>query len=177
MINKLSEKMVNNYEFFEAVDGNLLEPSLNIKNLFKNNDFNYRKGIIGCALSHYELWNNLINDDKYSYYVILEDDIELVDNFNEYIEQSISIIQKQDIKYALIGGYQIKDQLTCDNIILFDKITQPICSGTFGYIISKEGCKDLVNYLNKNGINRAIDHSDLYTNCLDMYKINKYINY
>ena len=175
MINKLSEKMVNNYEFFEAVDGNVLEPSVFIKKLFKNNDFNYRKGVIGCALSHYELWNNLINDDKYSYYVILEDDIELVDNFNEYIEQSISIIQKQDIKYALIGGYQIKDQLTCDDIISFDKITIPICSGTFGYIISKEGCKVLVNYLNKNGINRAIDHSDLYTNCLDMYKINKYI--
>jgi FkbM family methyltransferase len=175
MINKLSEKMVNNYEFFEAVDGNLLEPSQNIKNLFKNNNFNYRKGVIGCALSHYELWKNLINDDKYSYYVILEDDIELVDNFNEYIEQSISIIQKQDIKYALIGGYQIKDQLTCADIISFDKITQPISSGTFGYIISKEGCKVLVNYLNKHGINTAIDYSLLYTNCLDMYKINKYL--
>jgi FkbM family methyltransferase len=175
MINKLSEKMVNNYEFFEAVDGNLLEPSQNIKNLFKNNNFNYRKGVIGCALSHYELWKNLINDDKYSYYVILEDDIELVDNFNEYIEQSISIIQKQDIKYALIGGYQIKDQLTSNDIISFDKITQPISSGTFGYIISKEGCKVLVNYLNKHGINTAIDYSELYTNCLDMYKINKYL--
>jgi FkbM family methyltransferase len=175
MINKLSEKMVNNYEFFEAVDGNVLEPSVFIKNLFKNNDFNYRKGVIGCALSHYELWNNLINDDKYSYYVILEDDIELVDNFNEYIEQSISIIQKQDIKYALIGGYQIKDKLTSADIISFDKITTPICSGAFGYIISKEGCKVLVNYLNKNGINTAIDHSDLYTSCLDMYRINKYI--
>jgi len=175
MINKLSEKMVNNYEFFEAVDGNVLEPSVFIKNLFKNNDFNYRKGVIGCALSHYELWNNLINDDKYSYYVILEDDIEIVDNFNEYIEQSISIIQKQDIKYALIGGYQIKDKLTSADIISFDKITEQISSGTFGYIISKKACIKLVNYLNKNGINRAIDHSDLYTTCLDMYRINKYL--
>lgn len=175
MINKLNEKMVNNYEFFKAVDGNLLEPSIFIKNLFKNNDFNYRKGIIGCALSHYELWNNLINDNKYSYYVILEDDIDLVDNFNEYLDKCIHIIKEQNIKYCLIGGYQIKDKLTINDTIQLDKITTPICSGTFGYIISNEGCKTLVNYLNKHGINRAIDHSDLYTNCLDMYKINKYI--
>jgi FkbM family methyltransferase len=175
MASKLSEQNITNYEFFKAVDGNLLEPSSHIQNLFKNNDFNYRKGIIGCALSHYTNWNNLINDSKNSYYVILEDDIKLTSNFNILLDKCISIIKSQNIEYALIGGNQIKEEFGADDNIVFSKITQPICSGAYGYIISKKACIKLVNYLNKNGINRAIDHSDLYTTCLDMYRINKYL--
>lgn len=175
MIQKLNEMGINNYDFFEAIDGNLLEPSVFIKNLFKNNDFNYRRGIVGCALSHYQLWQNLINDENYSYYIILEDDVEFVPKFNEYLDNCIDIIKQKDIKYCLIGGYQIQDKLTTNDTIQLDKIITPICSGTFGYIISKQGCRILVNHLNNSGINRAIDHSDLYTNCLDMYKINKYL--
>ena len=175
MASKLSEQNITNYEFFKAVDGNLLEPSSHIQNLFKNNDFNYRKGIIGCALSHYTNWNNLINDNKNSYYVILEDDIKLTSNFNILLDKCISIIKSQNIEYALIGGNQIKEEFGSDDNIVFSKITEPICSGAYGYIISKKACIKLVNYLNKNGINRAIDHSDLYTTCLDMYRINKYL--
>ena len=175
MASKLSEQNITKYDFFEAVDGKLLEPSPNIKNLVKNNDFNYRKGVIGCALSHYTIWNNLINDNKNSYYVILEDDIKLTPNFNILLDKCISIIKSQNIEYALIGGYQIKEEICSDDNIVFSKITEPICSGAFGYIISKKACIKLVNYLNKNGINRAIDHSDLYTNCIDMYRINKYL--
>jgi len=175
MASKLSEQNITNYEFFEAVDGKLLEPSQHIKNLFKNNDFNYRKGVIGCALSHYELWNNLINDNENSYYVILEDDIKITSNFNILLDKCMSIIKSQNIECALIGAYQIKEEICSDDNIVFSKITEPICSGTFGYIISKKACIKLVKYLNKNGINRAIDHSDLYTNCFDMYIINKYL--
>lgn len=175
MASKLFEQNITKYDFFEAVDGKLLEPSPNIKKLFKNNDFNYRKGVIGCALSHYTIWNNLINDNKNSYYVILEDDIKLTPNFNILLDKCISIIKSQNIEYALIGGYQIKEEICSDDNIVFSKITEPICSGAFGYIISKKACIKLVNYLNKNEINRAIDHSDLYTTCLDMYRINKYL--
>jgi beta-1,4-mannosyl-glycoprotein beta-1,4-N-acetylglucosaminyltransferase len=77
--------------------------------------------------------------------------------------------------YTLIGCGQIKDQLEDINNICFNKIITPTCSGAFGYIISKEGCKILVEYLKKNGINGAIDYSELYTNCLDMYTINQYM--
>lgn len=119
MASKLSEQNITNYEFFKAVDGNLLEPSPNIKNLFKNNDFNYRKGIIGCALSHYELWNNLINDNNKSHYIILEDDIKLTSNFNTLLDKCISIIKSQNIEYALIGGNQIKRKNSGLTTILF----------------------------------------------------------
>lgn len=176
MLKKLYEHNITNYEFFEAVDGNLLEPSMFIKKLFKNNDFNYRKGVIGCALSHYKLWQQLSNDEKYSYYVILEDDIEFVDNFNNYLDNCVSIIRNENIQYALLGGYQIEEKLTLNDTISFNKIsTSTRCSGAFGYIITKEACRMLIRYLNKNGINRAIDHSGLYTNCVDMFEINKYI--
>ena len=66
-IENMRKKLKENIEIFNAIDGNLLEPSIIIQKLFENNDFNYRKGIIGCALSHLELWNNLVNDSNYDF--------------------------------------------------------------------------------------------------------------
>jgi GR25 family glycosyltransferase involved in LPS biosynthesis len=173
MINQLVNKKIINYDFFEAIDGNTVEPNFIIKNLFKNNDFDYRKGIIGCALSHYTLWNNLIKDNEYSYYVVLEDDAKLVDNFKILLDKCINSIKKNNIEYTMIGGYQIKEECNNNDIICFDKIITPIAYGTIGYIISKKACIKVVNYLKQTGITRAIDHSDNYRNCLEMYTINK----
>ena len=62
MISKLTNEKVSNYEFFKAVYGKELEPSTVLYNLFKHNDFGYKKGIIGCTLSHLHLWNELLHE-------------------------------------------------------------------------------------------------------------------
>ena len=54
---------------------------------FEKNEFNYRKGVIGCALSHYNLWKMLLNDFNNNYYCIFEDDIIFIDNFKEKLER------------------------------------------------------------------------------------------
>lgn len=176
MINEMKLKGITNYEFFEAIDGKKIEPSIFIKNLFKENDFNYRKGVIGCALSHYKLWHKLLNDDNNNYYVILEDDVAISDNFNEKIQKCFDIINKNNIEYALIGGYHIDDECLNSNDIIFSKVVDlNKLYGTYGYIISKSACYKLINYILTNGIKRAIDYTGIYKNCLDMYKINKYL--
>ena len=91
MINDLALQNVYNYEFVEATDGKILEPSIFIKNLFKDNNFNYRKGVIGCALSHYTLWHKLLNDVENDHYVILEDDISIVEHFNRKLQKCIDL--------------------------------------------------------------------------------------
>jgi len=171
MINTMKLNGVKKYEFVEAIDGKKIKPSIFIKNLFNGNNFNYRKGVIGCALSHYSLWHNLLNDNDSNYYVILEDDISIVENFNEKIQTCIDIISKNNIEYALIGGYYIPNESSNNSKIIFDKIIDPVCHGTYGYIISRSACYKLINNIQQNGIKYAIDYSVIYTNCLDMYKI------
>ena len=89
MKTKLKNLYINKYDFFEAVDGKELTPTPELLSLFKMNDFNYKKGVMGCALSHIHLWNNLINDKDNDFYVILEDDIVFSNNFKIF---SFSIV-------------------------------------------------------------------------------------
>ena len=74
--NKLKNEQITDYEFFAAVDGMKLQPSGELNKLFFNNDFGNKRGVIGCALSHYILWQELLASNN-DYYVILEDDFTL----------------------------------------------------------------------------------------------------
>ena len=52
---QLDKLGIYNYEFYEAINGYEIEESEKIgeiQQLFRNNDFLYKKGVIGCALSH-----------------------------------------------------------------------------------------------------------------------------
>jgi GR25 family glycosyltransferase involved in LPS biosynthesis len=65
------------YEIIEAVYGNdlALSPTIELYKMFEGNDFGSRCGFIGCALSHYGLWLELIKDPVNDYYIIMEDDV------------------------------------------------------------------------------------------------------
>ena len=60
------------------------------KNIFNGNDFANRKSFIGCALSHYNIWLNLIKDNENEFYIIFEDDITLCNNFEYYLDKNIN---------------------------------------------------------------------------------------
>ena len=77
---------ITNYEFIEAVDGKTLTPNSEFISLFKGNDFGNRQGVIGCALSHYNLWKKLLESD-FEYFIIMEDDFTIVESFKEEIEK------------------------------------------------------------------------------------------
>ena len=76
------------YSFYEAVDGKSIPLNSHIKALFNGNDFGNRKGVIGCALSHYNIWIKLLKDDASDFYVIFEDDFIISDKFTEYFNKS-----------------------------------------------------------------------------------------
>jgi len=167
--NKLIKVGYNNgeYEFIKAVDGKKLEPTQELHNLFKDNN---RRGVVGCALSHYYLWQQLLKDTDLDYYVILEDDIEIVDNFKDILAKNIDEIAKYD--YTLIGYHMFscnRERVkhlynaipTHDNI----KISQMktawwetfYMGGTFSYVINKNGAQILCDYIKENGIRYQID--------------------
>ena len=61
-----------------AVEGSKLHLTPNIARLFAPHDFNWKKPVMGCALSHLSLWMQLANEkEEVNSYLILEDDARL----------------------------------------------------------------------------------------------------
>jgi GR25 family glycosyltransferase involved in LPS biosynthesis len=165
IINLLNNHNINNYFFYEAVDGNNIPLNLEIKNIFTNNDFYNRCGIIGCALSHYNIWLDLIKDKDNDYYIVLEDDITLDNSFNEKLQIVKNKIHNdiKNIDLLFLGFHKNENMNLYFNIdnyftfIPFD-INLYWIGGTFGYIVTKTGATNLINYIEQNNITHGIDY-------------------
>uniref|UniRef100_A0A6C0LA51 Uncharacterized protein n=1 Tax=viral metagenome TaxID=1070528 RepID=A0A6C0LA51_9ZZZZ len=94
------EKFLTNNEFlrekhmrFPAIDGTKLKLTPKIARLFaSSHNISWRKGVMGCAISHMTLWQKLLDDKKeINTYLILEDDAvvnsELISLFNTMHEK------------------------------------------------------------------------------------------
>jgi GR25 family glycosyltransferase involved in LPS biosynthesis len=151
------------YDIFKAVNGNKLKPNCQLDRIFEGNDYNMRTGIVGCALSHIQLCIDLLNSDN-DLFVILEDDIELCNNFSKKLNMIINGIKNinWDIIYL---GHHLRNE---DKGAFEDKIPklekwskfvsfQKSLGGTGGYIISKKGAKGLLEYINSTGMTNGID--------------------
>ena len=167
VINQLSNADIHSdkYEFIKAVDGLELQASLELKILFKENDFGTRKGIIGCALSHYNLWQQLLLDDNNEYYVIMEDDITLCLNFKNKFEKLK--VQFKEKEFLFIGYHMFEHKRTThsniynnslDNIQAVPFNNDLYIGGYFAYSINKKGAQILCDYIKVNGIKHGIDY-------------------
>ena len=166
VISLFNKHNVTNYEFVEAVDGKTLELTKDIFNLFQHNDFGNRKGVIGCALSHYNLWNKLLEDDI-DYYYIMEDDIgfsDLYQDINIRLNEISNMIQTnlESIDFLFLGYHLWKDKQYKRNN-LSDKIINifndnDYIGGFYSYIITKNGARKILEYIKTNGIRHGIDY-------------------
>ena len=166
------------YERYSAVNGIMIKPNIHLSKIFDGNDYNMRSGIVGCALSHIKMYIELVYSLEYEYFMILEDDIEIVKDFDKKI---FSLFQEIDNKDFVYLGHHLRDEFittkTYDKdsfpkYVKWDSITS-LCKslgGTGGYIISKTGARKLLEFIDKNGMTngidtvqqKAIDTMDLY---------------
>ena len=65
-----------------AIDGRTIKWTPKLGHLFRNSDFNYQVGNVGCTLSHYELWQHIASTDN-ELHLILEDDAIFGENWIE----------------------------------------------------------------------------------------------
>lgn len=91
------------FEFFEGVDGAALDVASFADRLdtmwFRiMRRRNLRPGEVGCFLSHYGLWERLV-ETRTPYALILEDDARLEDGFREVVVDVMSIQDEWDIAY------------------------------------------------------------------------------
>ena len=169
MIEKMRSSGISNYEFIKAVDGKNMTFTREIYDLFSGNDFCFRKGVIGCALSHFNIWKELINNTYADSYIIFEDDVIVSDKLCKKLEYCCNEIRKNNLEFVYFGMQLFnKEKLTTLNNdiseIKFEKIDMSYTHdrGAFGYIISKSAAKKLVDYLSKNHIKHAIDKSLIF---------------
>jgi GR25 family glycosyltransferase involved in LPS biosynthesis len=182
---------INDFNFYKAVDGKKLEPTQELKNLFDGNDFGNRRGVIGCALTHLQLWRELVEDKNHEHYVIFEDDISL--NFNDNTNPGDNVSQfksrldklkpEMEKNEVLFLGYhmftsrreeakQIYDTFTEDTVINVKVLDKNLyIGGTFAYSINKEGAKKLIDYIESNGIKHGIDYLMKITPTLNISEI------
>ena len=144
------------HDMYKAVDGSILTITPEIMNLFMGNDFENRKGVIGCALSHYYLWKQLVADSV-NYYVVLEDDITITNDFKTKIER----IKTEEVCFLGYHMYSKDRDASYDAKEGFS--VQPFqgdlyVGGTFGYYITKRGAQRLLDYIAIHGIKHGIDY-------------------
>jgi GR25 family glycosyltransferase involved in LPS biosynthesis len=180
----LHKHNVSNIEWIDAVDGNDIQPTPVLRDLFIGNDFNYRRGVIGCALSHYNLWMQLLLDSTTDYYIILEDDLSDINiNFNQKLIDFAQEFKTKD--FIFLGYHMFHDNReankhiydnTNETTICIEPLNKSLCvGGTFGYSINKHGAQILIDYANKNGICYAID-AFIYRNTeLQLYECKPHV--
>ena len=154
------------YEFVDATDGIALEVTDEMMDIFEGNDFGNRKGVIGCAMSHINLWKQLLEDKQNDYYVIMEDDITLANNFTQRLANAKKEMDKHDL---IFFGYHMFDKQRNKFAQLYNDLgqsTQKIvpCNknlyigGTFMYSVNKSGAKKLMDYIHNHGVKHGIDY-------------------
>lgn len=148
---------------FDAVNGYTLRANRYLEQLFNDNDYRYRKGMIGCALSHIALWIHTMNKNEPK--IILEDDVEFVHDFSAKAQTLLSQVNEWDILFLghhLYPHLQTEDTYhtyklpTIERWSVERSLTQSR-GGTGGYIISPNGAKKMLLFIQEHGMTNGID--------------------
>jgi GR25 family glycosyltransferase involved in LPS biosynthesis len=149
-----------NAERYSAVDGKKILPTEQLQRIFEGNDYNMRRGIVGCALSHIKLCIEFL-DSRIEIMCVLEDDIQFATDFQEkFLHLYKNLPENWDLCY--LGNHPRNPK------VLEDTPPKPVrkgveeslresIGGTIGYLISKKGAKKFLEFLDRTGMTNAID--------------------
>ena len=158
---------------WEAIDGYNMDLPLLAELAIKNNDFKSQAGPLGCGWSHIELWHYLLSSPTLSSFMIFEDDVSLVNNFNEKWEEYYKHLPS-DWEFVYLGGptpqksvEKKKPGQQVNNYYIIPDVLE-VC-GTFAYAVNKKGAAKLLDKYNREGFQYMIDKYIL--DCFDSMKV------
>jgi hypothetical protein len=150
------QQKLKSYRRFPAIDGTRLALTDEIRHLFRGNDFNYRRGIIGCALSHLELWQSVRQTT-----LVCEDDVAFADSFLSKLRSTIQQAERIDPEWDLIVlGWSPWSALHGEppresaSPRLIPMEWSEFMGGGFAYCISPNGAAKLVRRATERGAER-----------------------
>src|ERR1700733_1083281 len=162
------------YNRFTAIDGRQLIMNDELDRIFKIPEnfkgkrwqitHNWEIGVIGCAMSHINIWKELIQNDM-DIYIIFEDDVILSQNFDNKIIKILNRIKndnKWDIMFLGMNDdihHQLyEDNYVYDNIMQYSSKMRIHGGGLYGYCLHKRGAIKLIDCVEKLGVQQPIDH-------------------
>lgn len=145
-------------KIFEAIDGKKLIPTKELKWLTRGNDHGYKSGVIGVALSHYDLWREIMGQHYIKKAIIFEDDVELADNFTKKWNNLAENLP-DDCHLLLLNPACYRKADKSKFVPVNKYFTKVFDSGycAYSYMITPQMAKKYVEYIEKHGLYRAID--------------------
>lgn len=169
----------------DAVNGRTLVLTPDICNLFKNNDFKWKKSVMGCALSHFAIWKQMSGlplMGSAGHTLVLEDDAQLVDGFVEKWNV-INGLVPQDADIIFLGGVLPPNKpglpmVTEPVNAAFAKVAVNEMFGskrryfhfcTYAYVLTNTGAQKLCSLISNMGIYTSADH--MLVNNMDLLNV------
>lgn len=149
--------MTNISERFPAIDGKTLDLDKLDRNIISQNAIDdavnnrglytvMTKGGIGCALSHYNVYKKIV-DEKINRCLILEDDIRINANFYEAlnsVQKELNDSNSNDFDMLFLGYH--RSSISHPFSVISKNLYVPTrVYGLFGYIVSYQGAKKLLD--------------------------------
>jgi GR25 family glycosyltransferase involved in LPS biosynthesis len=169
-----------------AFDGKKLTMTPKLARLFAPNDFNWKKSVMGCALSHLALWMQLFNEKpNIQSYLILEDDARLQPGWKMAWEKAMEEGLMADHDLVYLGGILPPNKAGFDTCIekVSDHVgkirTNTLFTQTpstyfhfcaYSYVLTRKGAEKILAVLKaRNGYWTSADH--MMCNIQDVLKI------
>lgn len=163
-LDKIKKSLDIKYNIFSAIDGQSIAYNQEIEKIFRGNDFHSKKTVIACALSHYYIWQELVQSNC-PLYIIIEDDATFCTDFKQKILNLIYDLYERDIVFM---GYLIFDTfldntknkyyMKSDTTTIHNLEKKLYLGGTHCYSITKTAAVKLLKYIDENGIKHGIDY-------------------
>jgi GR25 family glycosyltransferase involved in LPS biosynthesis len=160
------------YARVAAQDGRALRPDVDDLRLFRGNHFGWRRGVIGCALSHLGLWRALAAcPDPEATWLVLEDDVAFAPSFlGEWSRRHDEVGQldpRWDLLFlglhvdrfpaGLAGGRAAGGAGALHRVERLGGTPPGVLGGTFAYAIRRAGAWRLLEWVAQEGIRVPID--------------------
>ena len=149
------------FERVSGVNGLELVMTPEIEHLFRHNDFHYRRGIVACALTHLDLWQQLANGDD-DMMLIIEDDITIIESFRDrFIDALGQLPPAESFDLAFLGSHHWDSAPDRTGLAPRDSWRpmkwEEFLGGTYAYLITKTGARRLLEIAERDGIQNGID--------------------
>ena len=157
---------------WKATDGRALTLNPEIVHCFRDNDFKWKKSVMGCALSHLGLWEKLANDKLAKSYLIMEDDVVLNDRWIlRWMASAKDIPADTDVVY--LGGIlppnksvfpQVAEHVNdhfgriAKNTLYSSNPRRYFHFCNYAYVLTQQGARKLINLVKEKGIFTSGDH-------------------